>query len=358
MKNDNIQRGLWILLFCISLLLSFHATSYSNPDIPDDNLSYPVLLMSKNGSGSGFFYNKDDATYLITARHVLFKETIVCVPERFSVPKSLRHKLYISENKPDKEFILTFYGVMSQEEKEELKMVAQATDSLKYKQAIKELYKNSQNLKLRTDKMTLFSIVPSRFGGKGINEIELNLSKLVENEHIGYHPSHDVAYIRIGIPKKIEEQDQIGLVRGVTKKQGKGFVGVEKDNFKLLKDVYVGNQVFVFGYPTSISAINPWLDIGLPLLRKGIIAGINNELKAIIIDCPVFQGNSGGLVIEAEKTSFTEIKYKAIGVITNLVPYRQKWIQNSGYSVVVPMDFVEELIALGVSNTPLDKRQT
>jgi hypothetical protein len=65
---------------------------------------------------------------------------------------------------------------------------------------------------------------------------------------------------------------------------------------------------------------------------------------AIILDCPAFFGNSGGLVIEVERTSLTETKYKAIGLITEFVLYEKNWFQNSGYSIVVPMDFVEELI--------------
>jgi hypothetical protein len=184
------------------------------------------------------------------------------------------------------------------------------------------------------------------------------LTKLLETGHISYHPSHDVAYIRIGIPKKVAGRDRIDLLGGVTKKQGSGITGVAKENSKLLKDVYVGNQVFVFGYPTSITRIDPWLDVSLPLLRKGIVAGINNDLKAVILDCPVFHGNSGGLVIEVEKKSFTEIKYRAIGLVTNLVPYQRNWIQNSGYSVVVPMDFVDDLIALGKFGSSLEKGQT
>jgi hypothetical protein len=121
-------------------------------------------------------------------------------------------------------------------------------------------------------------------------------------------------------------------------------MGVGKDSFKLLKDVVIGNSVFVFGYPTSITQTNPWLDIKLPLLRKGIIAAKNGGLSAIILDCPAFYGNSGGLVIQVEKTSLTQTTYNAIGLISNFVPYEVKWFQNSGYSVVVPMDFVEELI--------------
>lgn len=139
---------------------------------------------------------------------------------------------------------------------------------------------------------------------------------------------------------------------GVVGKKGVLISGLEKDNFKLFSDVLVGNPVFAFGYPTSISRINPFLNIQLPLLRKGIVAGKNDSLKLIILDCPMFYGNSGGLVIEAEETSLGRWLYRAIGVITNLVPFigenivqsDKLWLENSGYSVVIPMDFVEELI--------------
>src|SRR6266850_1141239 len=166
MKNVCIKRNLTILFLLVSVFLFSHEASYANPDIPDDNLSYPVLLTWGDGSGSGFFYNKDDATYLITARHVLFKETTVLVPKQLSIPRSLRHKLFISENKPNKEFDLTFYGTMSQEDKDELTRAAQARDDVKFIEIIEELFKSSQKLKLRTDKITLRSIVPSRFGGE------------------------------------------------------------------------------------------------------------------------------------------------------------------------------------------------
>ena len=346
MNNVSVRHRFGTLLFFMALFLLLPGISESDPDLPDDNLSYPVLLVSKTkSSGSGFFYNKDNAIYLITARHVLFKETTLRVPESFVVPTSLRHKFFRIEDKEKKESILNFYGVMLKDDRDELIKAAPKTDHYNFKGAIEKLYKASQNLELRNDEITLFSDVPKCFGGKGINKIQLQLAKLYKNGQIKYHPSRDVAYIKIGIPKAGKEQ--IELLGGVTKKQGAGTIGVAKDNFKLFKDVIVGNRVFVFGYPTSITAIDPWLDISLPLLRKGVVAGKNDVLKTIILDCPVFHGNSGGLVIEVENMSFRENKFRAIGLITNLVPYQKKWIQNSGYSIVVPMDFVEELIALG-----------
>lgn len=347
MKNGSIGRRFGILFLFIVLFLLSPGTSHSNPDLPDDNLAYPVLIVNKaGGSGSGFFYNKDNAIYLITARHVLFKETSVRVPEKFAVPKALRHKFFCNEDKVKKEFILTFSGVMTESDKDVLIKTASRPRHFSFKEAIEKLYIESQELNLRNDKITLLSYVPKRFDGKGINEMELQLIKLYGNGQIRYHPSHDIACIKLGFPQKVEKKQKLILQEGVTKKRGTGIIGVAKDNFKLFKDVLVGNQVFVFGYPTSITKINPWMDIRLPLLRKGIVAGKNDLLKVVILDCPVFYGNSGGLVVEVERTQFKGSKYRAIGLVTNFVPYKQRWFENSGYSVVVPLDFVEELVAL------------
>jgi len=85
------------------------------------------------------------------------------------------------------------------------------------------------------------------------------------------------------------------------------------------------------------------LETKLPLLRKGIVAGKNESLDAIILDCPAYGGNSGGLVMEAEKVG-SGMNLRAIGIITNFVPFTGNWLQNSGYSIVVPMNFVDELI--------------
>lgn len=344
MKHRYTDQCLGILLICAGTFLVIGEPLYASPDIPEDNLSYPVLLQGKNSSGSGFFYNKEDATYLITARHVLFKGTTVAISKRLAIPKSLRHKLYISESKPSGQFILEFLGIMSNDDKNELIFADPDPKDAKVRNAIEELYNNSQDLKLQDEKLILRSAISSKLGREGITELELDMVKLLGGKDIAYHPSHDVAYIKMGFSRGAPNKKEIDLAEGITKARFAGIVGVGKDHFKLLDDVIVGNQVVVFGYPLSITKSDPWLDIGMPLLRKGVVAGINKELKAIILDSPAYKGNSGGLVIEIERVSLTEVKYRAIGVVTNLVPYRYDWVENSGYSVAVPMDFVEELL--------------
>src|SRR5712691_4990649 len=63
----------FFIFFVIAILFQDQATAMRA--IPDDNLAYPVLITLKNGSqGSGFFFNASKASFLVTARHVLFKE--------------------------------------------------------------------------------------------------------------------------------------------------------------------------------------------------------------------------------------------------------------------------------------------
>lgn len=346
MKSVPLNFRLAVFLLASLFFLLPH-NSQSFPDIPYDNLAYPVLLISTGATqateattGSGFFYNKDEATYFVTARHVLFNETSVELLQNFSLPKRLAHKALWNYGDQKKKWTLVFSGVMSEKEKDELLMTAPKSEA--FQGPIQILYRESQKLKLRKTTATLFSYSPKP-GDTGVNEIQVDLPKLYQAGRIMYHPSSDVAAIKIAIPKKVGGQEFLEPLDAVTMK-GPGALGLGKDTAKLFDDVLVGNTVYTFGYPTSLSLASPFIDIKLPLLRKGIVAGKNNSLKAIILDSPVFFGNSGGLVIEAERVDAFKTNFRAIGLVTQFVPYAEKWLQNSGYSIAVPMDFVEELL--------------
>jgi hypothetical protein len=42
--------------------------------LPEDNLAYPVLVTTSEGSGTGFFLASDETVYFVTARHVVYKK--------------------------------------------------------------------------------------------------------------------------------------------------------------------------------------------------------------------------------------------------------------------------------------------
>ena len=125
---------------------------------------------------------------------------------------------------------------------------------------------------------------------------------------------------------------------------------------KKYNEIIIGNDIYTFGFPTSIGIRKiPQIDYNIPLIRKGIIAGKNNSNSTIIIDCPVYQGNSGGPVVMVSKFGITGTEFTIIGIVSAWIPYEEVWVNtrtmqtnselsNSGYSVVVPIDKVLEMI--------------
>lgn len=120
---------------------------------------------------------------------------------------------------------------------------------------------------------------------------------------------------------------------------------------KKLEDIKLGNDVFLFGYPKSLN-LQFTFDFNRPLLRKGSIAGRDMKLRKIIIDCPSFQGNSGGPVYSM---FINDNNLFLIGIVTAFIPFEEYWyndkypvkniqISNSGYSVVVPIELALALI--------------
>jgi hypothetical protein len=131
-----------------------------------------------------------------------------------------------------------------------------------------------------------------------------------------------------------------------------GILGAAVDNVKTFNQVLAGNEVMLFGYPSSLALQQlQQLDPTIPLLRRGVVAGTNPERKSIVLDCPVYPGNSGGPVLELDRDGFTT-RFKIIGVVNQFVPFVQaggsqtfamQILSNSGYSIITPMDFVLEL---------------
>lgn len=119
----------------------------------------------------------------------------------------------------------------------------------------------------------------------------------------------------------------------------------------------VANEVFIFGYPVSLGLKNiPQIDFTKPLLRKGIVAGKNDTLRTLVLDCPVYWGNSGGPVLEVETVGVATKRFTIVGVVSAFVPLVETWrnetqgyqnidVSNSGYSVASPLDPVMALAA-------------
>jgi len=261
-----------------------------NRYLPDDNLSYPVLIILSDGSsGSGFYLNFDNQRiFLVTAGHVLYDKDI------------------------------------------------------------------QGNLSLKSNSVRLISY------DKDLNilnpiELVVNLNEvpLIKSS------SKDIAIIEMGVANNIDGKQTMNFSRGVGKSNPNSsntIVTVKHEYLKSFNDVLVSNEIFIFGYPNSLSTPEmKQLEYNRPLLRKGIIAGKNHAEKTLILDCPAYYGNSGGLAIEVEEVGLGKRNFRVAGVVTQFVPFVEKWIslqhryqnvnfENSGYSIVVPTDTILELI--------------
>jgi hypothetical protein len=123
------------------------------------------------------------------------------------------------------------------------------------------------------------------------------------------------------------------------------------ENVKKFNEINVLDDVMSCGYPSSLKIIQNQLDPDLPVWKKCVVAQKNGKRRTIIIDGPVYHGNSGGPVYIADKSSG---EAKLIGIAVQYVPYITDVLEsstdsvrvssttvavpNSGYSVVEPID--------------------
>jgi hypothetical protein len=264
--------------------------------VPEDNLAYPVLLVLKTvvatSQASGFFINTPHAQYLATAHHFL--------AEQDALVRDPKTNTYV-----------TGASIM---------VISYSRDPTD----------NTQN------------------------KYVLNLHELQENGHIKTDLSVDILLITLAELSALPSSDKpvsLTPVAGVnilqTAKQGS--VGVALDAIKKFDQVLIGNDVLMYGYPTSIGLANlPQIIPDRPLLRKGIVAGKNFQQHTLILDCPSYQGNSGGPVFEIDRR-ITQNAFYLIGVAEQYVPYAMgsptiNILNNSGYSIAAPTDAVIEMI--------------
>jgi len=147
--------------------------------------------------------------------------------------------------------------------------------------------------------------------------LELNLDTLERNKTIKTHSTHDVAVIQLTEKKIINGQESIFLKEGVSFiSESKKMRTVSDSNLKRLSDIAISQDVFVFGYPVSIGVADyQQFEPFVPLIRKCVVSGKNNIRKTLIIDCPVYHGNSGGPVIATYENTNGDITYDMIGLV-------------------------------------------
>lgn len=184
----------------------------------------------------------------------------------------------------------------------------------------------------------------------------VGLAQLLAAGEIRYSTNRDVAIVRIEDCYS-KDQNVVSLLPGVTLLTASGRLVVPSQSIVCKeKDIDIGGDVFMFGYPISLTGpIADRFDPSEPLLRKGIVAGVNLGKNTVIIDCPSYFGNSGGPVIQMNHPAVGVTTFQLIGIVSGFVPFQEEWENktmgyshvlksNSGYTVIEPMDEVLALV--------------
>jgi len=296
-----------VVLFLIlqNLSLLYCQESEFSLNLPKDTWKCVVLIQAElllNGTtvyqpiGTGFWFGTDKCNYVITAQHVL--------------------KKYNQQKQTFEEYLFNkirflYYTVGKNEETSAIISI-----DLKIANDVRAIY--------ASDKKDIIAVKIGRALGNGLWET----------------------------PKCI-----------ILEKKGEGIIPVvkNKDCLKFEK-VELTSDIIFFGFPSSLKRFSEifslqeiQFDPELPMFRKGIIAGKNKNKKTLILDGEVHEGNSGGPVFLIEQDTPGHKKIWLIGLTTQFIPYvsvsiNEKGLptninlQNAGYSVVEPIDYVIELI--------------
>ncbi|MDO9578941.1 MAG: hypothetical protein Q7J16_13745 [Candidatus Cloacimonadales bacterium] len=190
------------------------------------------------------------------------------------------------------------------------------------------------------------------------DSIYVDLNKLNNDRNILINDS-DAIVLKIGMGQTNENVNQIKLnndVFGFTSNKSINIINEKEFSLRYFDDVNIGSEILMTGYPTSLGLLKTsQYDFHRPLIRKGWIAGKNIDKKTIILDCPSYGGNSGGPVYEIVQESLFVHKYELIGIVIQFISYedilfdknanpRHNDISNSGYSVILSIDYIMKLI--------------
>lgn len=212
---------------------------------------------------------------------------------------------------------------------------------------------------LRAPRASLLSY--SREGSEnGKIRLSLDLARLDAEGRVQRSSTHDLVAVKISrsVGTATGELHRAQLADGVQAIEvtSTGIVGIDISIMKPFAEVFVGNPIYIFGYPTSLGILaNPQIERDKPLLRTGVVAGTNAKKNTLILDCPAYGGNSGGPVFEVDAKPLGGASFHLVGVIVEFVPFdptrsgKPPW-QNSGYSIAAPTDEIRRLISESAKN--------
>lgn len=188
------------------------------------------------------------------------------------------------------------------------------------------------------------------------NIINIDIKTAISKKLLYSKNIDDALVIKIGELEIIEKSKYLIDYYQIVQKSKSSWINpLPIEVIKGYDDIYIGDDIYLFGYPTSIGLKqSPQFDFTRPLIRRGVVAGKYDKLKTLILDCPSYPGNSGGPVIRKVTDGF-KWEYNLIGLVVQFIPYEEQWINiksglvstdrfNSGYSVAISGDKILELI--------------
>ena len=105
-----------------------------------------------------------------------------------------------------------------------------------------------------------------------IEDAETIVIDFVENIKIFKSENYDIAAIELA------SEDNYRI-----EQEGKNIVSIQEADIDFLENIIIANNILLVGFPTSLIIENArFFDVNRPLLRKGIIAGINNKDNTFI----------------------------------------------------------------------------
>jgi S1-C subfamily serine protease len=192
-----------------------------------------------------------------------------------------------------------------------------------------------------------------------VTVIHVNMTQLQDTQQLRTDTVRDVAVIHLGSLSADAVNTTPGVV--ITDRSKAGIIVAPFEYLTHYSDVDISSQIFMLGYPSIGVTGAAQIDRARPLVRGGIVAGLNATLKTIIIDAPVNHGNSGGPVMQLSRTN----RLRIIGIATQFVPVPEDVLPlasanapdsqtsssttllalgNSGYGVVASADAIIDLI--------------
>ncbi len=212
------------------------------------------------------------------------------------------------------------------------------------------IFDANKNFSVLNSNEAVIQFYAKNFKSDSANYIIIDLTKLQCDNFICFDPIHDICIILIAKLDKGAIQYNNGIFRYGHNVKYDQYPFNEKTILKK-DELFIGEDVFVVGFPRAIGLKQiPQFDYSKPLLKRGAIASISDNLGNIIIDCPVYGGNSGGPVF-LERKSFDKYSLRFIGIVSQFIPFinptasnKDMTIQISSYAVIIPIEYAFNLI--------------